>query len=187
MFTVIHFGDGSTNQGTFHESLNLAAVWKLPVIFVCSNNKYGGTTDYHLTTSIEKLSLRAKSYGIPGITIDGNDVLKVYDTVSKAMVYAKAGKGPTLIEAITYRQMGHTQGEEAWGVIYRTDEEIKAWKKKDPITRFEKKLLAEGVLNKETVHKIQEEIKQELDEAVKFARESPPPSIEMARTTLFAD
>jgi len=182
--TLCSFGDGASNQGTFHESLNLAAVWKLPVIFLLINNQYAGMTPTAKTTSVIPIAKRAGSYSMPGITIDGNNVLAVNDTVYEAIERAREGKGPSLIECDTYRWMGHAQGEEIYEVEYRSDEEIEAWKKRCPIVAFEKILVAGGLLAGDQMNAIRGEVKQEIEDAVEFARESPLPDPEEAFTDL---
>ncbi|MBW2144130.1 MAG: thiamine pyrophosphate-dependent dehydrogenase E1 component subunit alpha [Deltaproteobacteria bacterium] len=183
--TLCSFGDGASNQGTFHESLNLAAVWNLPVIFLLINNQYAGMTPTAKVTSVIPISKRAVSYSMPGKTVDGNNVLAVCDAVHEAVERAKEGKGPSLIECNTYRWMGHAQGEEIYEVEYRSDEEVEAWKKRCPIAAFEKVLLAEGLLSREKITAIREEVKQEIEDAVAFARESPLPAPEEALSDLF--
>jgi len=184
--TVCFFGDGASNQGTFHESLNLAAIWKLPVIFVCKNNQYGMWTSASYAVSVRDVSERAKGYGIPGVTVDGNDVTAVYEAVHEAVERARNGDGPSLIECKTYRWHGHMEGEEAYGWVYRSPEEAEEWKKRCPILRLEKELLSRGILTEAQVKEIREEAKNEIEEAVKFAEESPLPEPEDAVADLFA-
>jgi TPP-dependent pyruvate/acetoin dehydrogenase alpha subunit len=163
------FGDGASNQGTFHESLNLAAIWKLPVIFFCENNLYAMSTPAEETVSVRNIADRAAGYGIPGIVVDGNDVLTVRDTVAEAALRARSGEGPTLIEAKTYRQLGHSRGDLR---VYRTREEEAEWNARDPITLFSQSLIANGECDANSLTQIQSEIDAEIDEAVTFARES---------------
>jgi acetoin:2,6-dichlorophenolindophenol oxidoreductase subunit alpha len=136
------FGDGSTNIGAFHEALNLAAVWKLPVLFVCENNLYGEYSALHLTTPIDRLADRATSFGIPGVAVDGNDVSVMYHTVAAAAARARGGDGPTLIEALTYRHKGHSRADPG---RYRPQEEVDAWLARDPIDLAMAVLVAQGV------------------------------------------
>lgn len=187
--TICFFGDGASNQGTFHESMNLAAIWKIPVIFVCENNSYAFTTPASYSLAMERVSERAKLYGAPGITVDGNDVIQVYNATKVATARARAGEGPTLIEAKTYRWQGHFEGEDVFfppGSKYRKEEEIEEWKRRDPISRIEARLLREGITSKEELQKVEEEIKAEVEEAVSFAKGSPLPTGKDALEDLFA-
>ncbi|NMB17044.1 MAG: thiamine pyrophosphate-dependent dehydrogenase E1 component subunit alpha, partial [Firmicutes bacterium] len=127
------FGDGASNTGAFHEGINMAAVWKLPVVFVCENNMYAVSTSTRESLAIEGVVERAAGYGIPGVQVDGNDVLQVYEAAREAVARAREGKGPTLLECLTYRWTGHTVGDPG---LYRSKEEVEAWKQKDPIPRF---------------------------------------------------
>lgn len=175
--TICFFGDSASNQGTFHESLNIAANFELPVVFVCENNLYGVGTCILNTTKCVDISERSKSYGMPGITIDGNDLVEVYGTVGKAVEKARGGGGPTLVEAKTYRWYSHFVGEPD---NYRQPEEVKKWKKNDPIARFEKHLLEDKHIDKEALNAIHNGIKKEIADAVKYAEESPYPPKEDA-------
>ena len=170
--TVSFFGDGATNQGSFHESLNLASLWKLPVIFVCENNRYAITVPTTRSTSIKNIADRAVSYGIPGKVVDGMNVLAVYEAVKEAVDRAREAKGPSLIETKTYRFEGHWVGDP---IVYRTDEEVKEWKKRDPILGFRKTLLEDSQFNKSELDSIQEQARREIEEAVLFAKNSPFP------------
>ena len=167
---VAFFGDGAANEGSFHESINLAAVWKLPVIFVCENNLYGFSTHYRRVTSIENIADRASAYGIPGVVADGMDVIDVYEKAKKAVEAARKGKGPTLLECKTYRFRGHSRFEKP---TYRTDEELEKWKKRDPIPLFEKHLKDEYKISKDEILAINAEVDKEIDSAVTFAENSP--------------
>ncbi len=173
--TACFFGDGSSNNGTFHESLNFAAVHRLPVIFVCENNTYGISVSQKQHQTIKDVSVRAAAYNIPGVTIDGNDVMAVYETAGKAIQRARAGEGPTLMECKTYRWRGHHEGDPNQGRRYRTMDEVKAWMEKCPIKRFEEKLLEEKVLTKPKTQKIWEEIQKAIDNSVEYANQSPFP------------
>jgi len=183
------FGDGASNQGTFHESINLAAAWKLPVIYLCENNMYGEFTPAAEVVSVEDVSDRAAGYNIPGVTVDGQDVLAVYEVVQEAVKRARAGTGPSLVECKTYRYEGHVIGEEAFigERGYRPAEEIEEWKsQRDPITLFKGKLVKQGVLTEEQASQIEAEVIAQLDEAVAYARESPMPAPEEALEDVYA-
>jgi len=170
--TICFFGDGATNQGTFHESLNIASVFTLPVVYVCENNLYGVGTCIKNTTKCQQLSIRSFSYGIEGITIDGNDVMAVYETVGRAVTKARSGKGPTFIEAETYRWGSHFEGEPD---TYRSPEEVKKWKEMDPIIRFERELTANNIMSAREIKLLHKDIKNQVDEAVDFAKASRQP------------
>lgn len=169
---VTFFGDGAANQGIFHESLNIAAIWDLPVIFIVENNQYAMTVAAKDVTSVEDIATRAKSYSIPGEVVDGNDVEAMDKVFSKALKRAKDGKGPTLIEAKTYRWEGHWTGDPQ---VYRNKKEINDWKEKDPIVRWERRLIDEKVLTQEQIDSKHAEVDQVIDNAVAFAMESPEP------------
>jgi len=173
--TACFFGDGSSNNGTFHESLNFASVHRLPVIFVCENNTYGISTSQKQHQMIRDISIRAASYNMPGITVDGNDVMAVYEAAGQAVPRARAGEGPTLIECKTYRWRGHHEGDPNQGRRYRTMEEVKEWMEKCPIRRFEDRLVEEKILTKPKIKKIWEEIQKEIDDSVEYADQSPFP------------
>jgi pyruvate dehydrogenase E1 component alpha subunit len=177
--TICFFGDGQTNTGRFHEALNLASCWKLPVVYLCENNRYGQSTCIYDCTNLTKLTDRAAAYSIPGVAIDGNDVLAVYEAVSAAVSRAQKGEGPSFIEAKTCRLRGHFEGD---GQSYRTKEETDECRKLDPIPRFKAKLIEMGVLTEEEAAKIYQEAVQEINQAVKFAEESPFPGIEEVYT-----
>ena len=172
---VCFFGDGASNNGTFHEGLNFASVHRLPVVFVCENNLYGISVSQKQHQAIKDISIRSVAYNMPGITIDGNDVLAVYQTSGEAIQRARAGEGPTLVECKTYRWRGHYEGDPNQGRRYRTLEEIQAWMKKCPIKRFEEKLIKEKVLNKNKMMHIRNEVEGRIEEAVTFANQSPFP------------
>ena len=176
--SVCFFGDAASNNGTFHESLNFASVHRLPVIYVCENNQYGISVSQAKHQAIKDVAVRATSYDMPGVVVDGNDVLDVHGSVSKAVRRARAGEGPTLIECKTYRWRGHHEGDPNQGRRYRTTEEIDAWKKKDPISRLIEKLLEEKVLTKKKIALIQEKVVKEIDQAVEFANQSDFPAID---------
>lgn len=173
--TACFFGDGSSNNGTFHESLNFAAVHRLPVVFVCENNTYGISVSQKQHQTIKDVSVRAAAYNIPGVTIDGNDVMAVYETAGKAIQRARAGEGPSLMECKTYRWRGHHEGDPNQGRRYRTMDEVKAWMEKCPIKRFEERLVEEKVLTKPKIKKIWEAIQKAIDNSVEYANQSPFP------------
>lgn len=167
---VSFFGDGATNEGAFHEAMNLAAVWDLPVIFVCENNKYGMSNSTEKSMRIENISERAAAYGMPGVTVDGNDVDAVYEAAEKAVTRARNGEGPTLIECLTYRHKGHSKSDKN---LYRTKEEIEDWKTKDPIGRFETKLVEKGILTEAEVEEITEKVRNDVRNAIQEASTAP--------------
>ena len=169
------FGDGAAQQGGFHESLNLAAIWKLPVIYLCENNCFALTTPNCDECSIENIGDRASAYGIPGYVIDGNDVFAVYETVRRAAAHARAGNGPVLIECKTYRWQGHYLGDPE---VYRTREEVQEWVRRDPISRFVEELDASGILRKFEARKLDKAALKAVDEAEQYALSSPPPARE---------
>jgi pyruvate dehydrogenase E1 component alpha subunit len=170
--TVVYFGDGAANIGGFHEALNLAAVWGLPVVFVCQNNRYGEFTPMHETQRVEQLSSRAAGYGIPGVTVDGNDPVAMYEAAQEAVARARAGDGPTLIEAMTYRFMGHFYGDQ---MPYMDQAEYQAALAADPLPRFRSLLLEQGHATEDELATIEKEAAAEADDAVDFAFASPPP------------
>jgi len=173
--TACFFGDGSSNNGTFHESLNFAAVHRLPVIFVCENNTYGISVSQKQHQTIKDVSVRAAAYNLPGVTIDGNDVMAVYETTGKAIKRARGGEGPTLVECKTYRWRGHHEGDPNQGRRYRTMDEVKEWMEKCPIRRFEQRLVEEKIMTKPKIKKIWEEIQKAIDNSVEYANQSPFP------------
>lgn len=181
---VSFFGDGASNQGAFHEALNLASVWNLPVIFICENNFYAESTPQKEHQKIKDVSIRAASYDIPGTTVDGNDVISVFEATQKAVKRAREDKGPSLIEAKTYRWMGHYIGDPA---SYRPKGEAEEWRKKCPIKRFRQKLLKEKLLQRDELEKIGKEAKKEIEEAVTFARKSPLPELNEALEDVYAE
>jgi pyruvate dehydrogenase E1 component alpha subunit len=166
------FGDGATNQGAFHEGLNLSALWKLPVIFVCENNLYAASTHVRQSMLLEDVAARASSYGMPGRIADGNDVLCVYEEVKEAVERARAGGGPTLVECKTYRRRGHSRSDPG---NYRPDDEVLAWKGKDPISRFRKLLVDGRTASEEELDAITNKVSGEIDDAIRYSEESPLP------------
>lgn len=177
------FGDGAANQGTFHESLNLAAVWKLPVIFLCENNRYALSTPYESTTSIENISDRAVAYGMPGALVDGMDARLVYAAVTDAVARARSGAGPSLIEARTYRFTEHAEGLR---LKYRDEPEIEEWRAKDPIALLRKSLIDEAPESLGELEAIDSEVDELILDAVQFARVSPVPMLSSIYDDLYA-
>ncbi len=165
-------GDAGVNTGNWHESLNMASIWDLPVVFVLENNQYGVSTNIRDTVNIDDLSIRAKSYGIPGIRVDGFDVVAVYQEAVKAVERARQGEGPTLLVTEAYRIEGHYAGEPE---VYRDKKEVQEYRKKDPIPRFRKHLVEKTGVNQDELDRIDSEIQQEMKEAVRFAQDSPQP------------
>lgn len=184
--TAVFFGDGASNEGTFHESLNLAAIWKLPIIYVCENNLYGGATptSYHL--AVPDVADRAKGYGIPGIIVDGNDVIAVREATAEAAERGRKGLGPTLLESKTYRWHSHMEGRRDAFDPFRKQEEVDAWKLRDPIATYRAKIIAMGILTGEEADGMDRDALGMIDEAVAFAEQSPAPSPEEALTEIFA-
>lgn len=179
---VANFGDGASNIGAFHESLNLASVWKLPVVFVCQNNRYGEHTAYAKATSAARIADRAAGYGMPGVHVDGNDPVAVWRAARDAVARARAGEGPTLIEAMTFRFHGHVFGD-ADGYM-KEGEKAKAMAD-DPYPRYRAKLIADGVATESELAGIEAQIEAALDEAVAFALESPFPGIEELKSDVY--
>lgn len=177
------FGEGASNQGTFHEGINLAAVWGLPVVFVCENNLYAMGTRQSSVMAVENIANRAVAYGIPGVVVDGNDVLAVYEAAGLAVERARRGEGSTLIECKTYRQKGHSRFDAA---AYRPQDEVETWLKKDPIVRLQKKLFEMSVLTEAEDQHIVQEVKKAVDQATKFALESPFPEPQEALEDIYA-
>lgn len=171
---VAVFGDGATNIGAFHETLNLAAIWNLPVIFICDNNVYGEYSRINLTTPIEDLHLRADSYKMPHFALDGMDIAVVQRGVTEAVNRARSGGGPTLIEAKTYRFAGHSRADQA---LYRPEGELEKWQKRDPIKLTEEALTGSGVLNTDKIAKIKSEMKTTIERVVATCQASPEPSL----------
>jgi len=178
------FGDGAVNEGAFHEAANLAGLWKLPVIFFCENNFYGEGTPQDKQAPVADLAVRAASYAFPGVVVEGNDVLAVYEAVSDARARAVAREGPTFVEAKTYRQRGHYEGDPQ---VYRTAEEMEGWKARDPIPAFRGQLLAAGRLNDGELEELQGGVMAALDEAVAFAKTAPMPQPDEALQGVYAD
>jgi TPP-dependent pyruvate/acetoin dehydrogenase alpha subunit len=170
------FGDGATSEGAFHESVNLAAIWDLPVVFVCENNHYGMSMSVEEVSRLERVADRAAGYGIPGVTVDGNDVQAVYDAATEAVATARAGRGPTLIEAITYRWKGHSKSDQN---LYRTREEIESWRQRDPLDRFEQAILEAKSLDEDEIKQVRDQARDAVRDAVRTGQSGPPPSTDL--------
>ncbi|WP_436373924.1 thiamine pyrophosphate-dependent dehydrogenase E1 component subunit alpha [Cytobacillus sp. BC1816] len=177
------FGDGASNEGSFHESVNLAAIWDLPVVFICENNQYGMSGPVKDMTRIENIADRAGAYGIPGKVVDGNDMIEIMNTVNEAVEKARDGAGPTLIEMKTYRWKGHSKSD---AKKYRTREEELEWRAKDGIKRFKETLIHAEVFTEEEAKQLQDEAYQTIEEAVKFAENSPEPSMDSLLEDVYA-
>ncbi|HVB99335.1 MAG TPA: thiamine pyrophosphate-dependent dehydrogenase E1 component subunit alpha [Candidatus Dormibacteraeota bacterium] len=180
---VAFCGDGGTSLGWFHEAMNFAGVHRLPLICVVQNNLWAESVPIRLQTALTNLSDRAKAYGIAGVTVDGNDILAVYDAATEAIARARGGQGPTILECKTYRWYGHSEIDPA---KYRIKEEVEEWKKKDPIAHFEKFLADHKLLNDQQKKQTRDEITREIDEAVEFAEKSPYPAPEEALDHIWA-
>ena len=182
---VCFFGDGATNEGSFHEAMNMASIWKLPVIFYCLNNGYGISANIHKMVNVEHLYERAAAYGMPFKYIeDGNDAVSVYNTFKEAVDYVREENGPIFVESITYRWYGHSSSDPG---KYRTREEVEEWKKKDPILKLANYIVGNKIATEEELKNIELEVKNMVDGAVKFAEESPLPPLETAFEDIYAD
>ncbi|MDX6381239.1 MAG: acetoin:2,6-dichlorophenolindophenol oxidoreductase subunit alpha [Rubrobacteraceae bacterium] len=177
------FGEGGANEGIFHETLNLAAIWKLPVIFLCENNQYGMSMSVEKATAVENISDRAAAYGMPGVTVTGTELDEVYQATLEALERARAGDGPTLLEAITYRYLGHSKSD---ANLYRTREEIARWRKQDPIQRFAMKLEGESLLKEDEWRELEEQARERIEEAFAKAEKEPDPEPESALEDVYA-
>jgi pyruvate dehydrogenase E1 component alpha subunit len=180
--TLAFFGDGATNIGAFHESLNLAGIWALPVVFICENNLYGEYSPLGLTTPIEDLSTRASAYGMPGVRVDGNDLLAVREVVAEAVDRARAGRGPTFVEALTYRHRGHSRSDPA---KYRPKAEVDQWLARDPIPRFEALLKQRYGVEDDALQAVRTSSEEAVAAAVRWATASPEPAAEALLTDVF--
>ncbi len=181
--TICFFGDGAANIGRFHEGINLGAVWKLPVIYICENNLWAVSVPASLSLPVRDVADRAGGYGIPGVVVDGMDVMAVYEVAGEAVARARRGEGPTLIEAKTYRYRGHFEGDSG---LYRSKEEIEEWQKRDPINSFKEKLIKMKILTEKKVSETDHEMMEEIDKAVQFAKESPYPRPEETLDNVYA-
>ncbi|MGQ0568493.1 MAG: thiamine pyrophosphate-dependent dehydrogenase E1 component subunit alpha [Armatimonadota bacterium] len=169
---VAFFGDGAANEGAFHESLNLASIWRLPVVFVCENNQYAMSMPVERAMNVAPISQRASAYGIPGLTIDGMRALDVCEAAQVAVDRARAGEGPTLLECVTYRYKGHSKSDRQ---RYRTREVVEAWRARDPIIHLRESLIADGLLSAGAADGLEQEARAAIDEALRFAEASPEP------------
>jgi len=183
--TICFFGDGASNQGSFHETLNLAALWKLPVVYLCENNLYAISVSVSKSHPCTDIADRADAYCMPGVVVDGQDVLAVYDTVKEAVERARGGKGPTLVECKTYRYFGHHVGDP--GTSYRCDKEVQKWKARDPIDLFRHRLEADGVMSMNEAEEIGAEVKRSIEAAIEYAKKSPFPSPEDLYKNLYVE
>ncbi len=179
---VCFFGDGASNRGTFHEAMNMASIWKLPILFVCENNCYASTTLTTYACSVTSIATRAPGYNIPGVTVDGNDILAVREAAGRAVDRARHGEGPTLLENKTYRRRGHFEGDPQ---KYRTQAEVAKWEKNDPVLRFASVLKKKKFLTGEKEKEIQKQVEGDLKEALAFAEQSEWPNPEEALEDMF--
>jgi len=180
---VAFFGDGASNQGTFHESINLAAIWNLPVVFVCENNQYAEATPISAAMLVRNVADRAVAYGIPGVVVDGMDVSAVYEATLKAVKRAREGHGPTLLECKTYRYEGHEIGD-PWET-YRSKDDVEKWKKKDPIANLRQKLLNDGLATHQELDDLEKKVVELIDSAIEFGKQSPSPEPKEAFQDVF--
>lgn len=180
--SLAFFGDAASNRGTFHEALNMASAWKLAVVFLCENNRFGVSVEINRVTNVENIADRAKAYDIPGVVVDGNDVFAVHAAVKAASDRARAGLGPSLIECKTWRQRGHYEGDPQ---VYKTKEDTEAWKARDPIPRLRKDILDGEMASVAEMDALEAKIKAEIEEAVEFARQSPYPTPDQATTDVY--
>lgn len=181
---VSFMGDGAVNEGAFLEGVNMGAIWNLPVVYVIENNLYAASTSVKMTVKIKNLADRASAFGIPGVTVDGNDVLAVYAAAKESVDRARTGKGPTLLELVTYRITGHSRRDTS---MYQPDEEKKSALKNEPICRFKNYLIAENIVSNEPLNEIEREIDSEIEEAVKSAISDPEPNPEDVFNDLFVE
>ena len=173
--TICFFGDGANNEGAFHEALNMASIWKLPVIFVCENNKYGMSTSIERSTAVANIADRAVAYSMPGVTVDGNDFSAVAEALHIAIARARAGEGPSLVENLTYRWRGHSKSDRN---RYRTKEEIEDWMSRDPIERFRADLITHGILDDASAADLLRAAEADVAAGIEFAQASPAPHID---------
>jgi 2-oxoisovalerate dehydrogenase E1 component alpha subunit len=179
------FGDGATSKGDTHESMNFAAVHKVPVVFVCEFNGYAISVNWRNQGAVENVAVRAKGYGFPGVTVDGNDVLAVYAAAKEAVERARAGEGPTFIEAKTYRMVPHSSDDD--DTRYRSREEVESWAERDPIVRLQRYMEEQNLLDKKTREETEARVAKEVDEATEFAEKQPPPEPESALRNVLAE
>jgi len=184
---LVFFGDGASNEGNVHEGMNLASVWKAPVVFICENNLYALFTSNIETTSVRDIADRAQGYGMPGVIVDGNDAIGVYEAAREAIQRARSGQGPTFIESKTYRIHGHTAMDRFHLGVYRPKEEVAEWEKKDPLKRMRQRLIEMKVASEADLKKIDEQARLEMEEAEKFAKDSPYPTREEIFQDVYVD
>ena len=186
--SMVFFGDGASNQGACHEAMNLASLWKLPVIFVCENNQYAVTTSYRDSVSVDHVSDRASASTTPGVLVDGQDAIAMYEATTEAVKRARNGEGPTLIEGLTYRFEEHSLG---LGRVrrgeYRTEDEIGEWRKRDPIVLHQDRLISQGIATEAECQEVSDRMQQAVEKAVEFARNSPWPEPEALFEDMWAD
>jgi len=182
--TVCFFGDGASNTGAFYEGVNLAAVWELPVVFICENNQYAESTPRKVHQKVKDVADRAAAFNIPGVVMDGMDVFDVYKKTGEAIDRVRAGGGPILLEAKTYRFWGHYVGDPQ---VYRTKEEVEEWRKRDPILMFRERVVKEGKISVGELDAIEAGVKKEIEAAIEFARQSPEPELESALQDIFTE
>ena len=185
---VAFFGDGASNQGACHEAMNLASIWNLPVIFLCENNQYAVTTSFKDSVAVENISDRAVAYNMPGVLVDGQDAMAMYEATVQAVQRGRAGLGPTLIEARTYRYEDHSEGlNRIIRESYRTDDEVERWRLRDPIALHSQWLMEQEIATEDEIEGVREEVAETIAEALQFARESPYPEVDDLLTDLYAD
>lgn len=180
---VSFFGDGANNEGAFHESLNMAAIWKLPVVFVCENNQYGMSTSTERSTAVKRIAQRAQAYDMPGVTVDGNDFAAVAEASAQAVERARSGQGPSLLECLTYRHRGHSKSDRN---RYRTKEEIDSWIARDPIGRFQETLRSQGLIDEAQIDALIASVEREIAEGIEFAKDSPAPELSSLTSFVYA-
>jgi pyruvate dehydrogenase E1 component alpha subunit len=181
---MVFFGDGAANEGAFHESLNMASIWKLPIVFVCENNKYGMSMDIARAMAVANVADRAAAYAMPGVTVDGNDLPAVAAVSRTAVARARGGEGPTLLECVTYRIRGHSKSDRN---LYRTRDEIEAWRAADPIARLARELLDTGLFTRAALGDIERGAQAEIDAALAFAQSSPAPDPAQLERDVYAE
>jgi pyruvate dehydrogenase E1 component alpha subunit len=169
---LVFFGDGAANEGAFHESMNMAAIWNLPVIYLCENNQYAMSMAIGRASKVNRLSDRAAGYGVPGVTVDGNDMVAVYQATLEAVQRARSGGGPTMIEALTYRWRGHSKSDKQ---RYRTKEEVREWQERDPIVRLARRMIQAGIMDDDEYARMHKAAQDEIQSSVAFAKAAPEP------------
>ena len=185
---VSFFGDGASNQGACHEAMNLASIWNLPVIFLCENNQYAVTTHFTDTVAVENISDRAQAYNMPGVLVDGQDIMAMYEVTREAVQRGRSGLGPTLIEARTYRYQEHSEAlNRILREEYRSEEELQEWKQRDPIDLFKALLIEQNIYSEEEIYELQDNVAETVNDALEFARESPYPNEEDLLEDMYAD